>query len=109
MSMSSEPEILEYLNTVVQRSLQRDEIRQAVERIQERLGGDRHLRIAWESVPIELYEPLPARCAPPGFLRCAPGPQVAQNVTQIVVNESCRSLDLLTCRPGMGALGYHIG
>ena len=46
MSTISERDILEGLNSVAQRSLQRDEIRRAIADLRDRLARDRDLRIA---------------------------------------------------------------
>jgi hypothetical protein len=59
MITAAEREILQSLHDSVLRSLERGEIRETIQRIRERLRRDGDLRIAWETLPVELFSALP--------------------------------------------------
>jgi L-methionine (R)-S-oxide reductase len=60
MITAAERETLQSLHDSVLRSLERAEIQETIQRVQECLRGDGDRRIAWETLPVELFGPVPA-------------------------------------------------
>ncbi|MEX2272023.1 MAG: hypothetical protein WD690_11150 [Vicinamibacterales bacterium] len=56
----TEQDILQALDRAVRRSLGRDEIQNAIREMGRRLASDADLRIAWQALPLGIYDDLPA-------------------------------------------------
>ena len=55
----TEQQILQALDSAVSRALGRDDIQTALHEMRQRLSGDSDLRIAWQALPIDIYDDLP--------------------------------------------------